>query len=265
VYSIVAYLVLFGFLAGLSIRFAAYLGRAESTTATDRIPCEINRLCAPLRAPGQADVIFYPAFYGSDATAWCLGLVGVSGAVLGWTAIVVLRRRKGEINQLRENYAGDLAVLGSEDPMPERREVVLRQAWWWQRLARLPARIDALLGGFAVMVLDDGGAIRPSEWAYDKRVAGVISGAGSLRPGIVLDRRHDGTPRAAIALIGKAFCKVDARVSPIEVGDMLTTSATPGHAMKADDSTRAFGAVIGKALGGLAVGQGMIPVLIALQ
>ena len=43
-----------------------------------------------------------------------------------------------------------------------------------------------------------------------------------------------------------------------------STSATPGHAMKAVDQNRAFGAVIGKALRAQAA-DGLIPVLIALQ
>ena len=47
--------------------------------------------------------------------------------------------------------------------------------------------------------------------------------------------------------------------------DLLTTSASPGHAMKASEPLRAFGAVIGKALRPLAEGQGLIPILIALQ
>jgi hypothetical protein len=35
--------------------------------------------------------------------------------------------------------------------------------------------------------------------------------------------------------------------------------------MKADNLIRAFGAVIGKALGSIEVGVGMIPVLVSLQ
>ena len=58
---------------------------------------------------------------------------------------------------------------------------------------------------------------------------------------------------------------MDAGSSSIEVGDLLTTSPTPGHAMKAEDPLRAFGAVIGKALRPWKEGTGMIPVLIALQ
>lgn len=65
--------------------------------------------------------------------------------------------------------------------------------------------------------------------------------------------------------MGKVYCKVDARNSSIEMGDLLTTSSTQGYAMKAEDPMKAFGAVIGKALGPIKEGLGMIPVLDALQ
>jgi hypothetical protein len=115
-----------------------------------------------------------------------------------------------------------------------------------------------------VVVIDSGGALRESMHAYDKKVAGVVSGAGEYKPSIVLDRsaRSDRVP---VALVGKVYCKVDAQFCPIEVGDLLTTSPTPGHAMKADDPRKAFGAIIGKALRPVAEGQGLVPILVALQ
>lgn len=116
-----------------------------------------------------------------------------------------------------------------------------------------------------VMVLGNEGALSESHQAYDKRVAGVISGAGDYKPGIVLDKRQTSGNRQPIALLGKVFCKVDAQFGPIEVGDLLTTSPTPGHAMKTSDPFKAFGAVIGKALRPLKEGQSLIPILIALQ
>lgn len=116
-----------------------------------------------------------------------------------------------------------------------------------------------------VMVLDDDGNLCSSSHAYDKRVAGVISGAGNYRPGIVLDRQPGESTRQPIALMGKVFCKVDARHGPITVGDLLTTSPTPGHAMKALDPIQAFGAVLGKALKPLTDGVGLIPILVSLQ
>jgi len=129
-----------------------------------------------------------------------------------------------------------------------------------------------------VMVLNDGGNLEPSCQEYDKKVAGVISGAGGYKPGIVLDQHkpeehpkehqqseEDNIRRIPVALMGKVYCKVDATLSPIEVGDLLTTSPTEGHAMKASDPIKAFGTVIGKALKPLREGKGMILVLVAFQ
>ena len=116
-----------------------------------------------------------------------------------------------------------------------------------------------------VMVLGDEGTLTPSQQAYDKRAAGVLSGAGDYKPGIVLDKQSSTHNRQPIALLGKVYCKVDASHAAIAIGDLLTTSPTPGHAMRADDPSRAFGSVIGKALRPLRDGLGLIPVLIALQ
>jgi hypothetical protein len=93
----------------------------------------------------------------------------------------------------------------------------------------------------------------------------VLSGAGGCRPGIVLGKQPSQDKRLPLALTGKVYCKVDAQYAPIGVGDLLTTSPTSGHAMKAEDPLKAFGAVIGKALRPLTEGQGLIPILIALQ
>jgi hypothetical protein len=127
------------------------------------------------------------------------------------------------------------------------------------------ARDSDLLEPGTVVVIDEGGALRESRDAYDKKVAGVISGGGDYRHGILLDNRSESDGRVPVALVGKAYCKVDARHSPIEVGDLLTTSGTPGHAMKAADPLKAFGSVIGKALRAVKEGQTLIPILIALQ
>jgi hypothetical protein len=116
-----------------------------------------------------------------------------------------------------------------------------------------------------VMVLDRSGVLRPSHSDYDRMVVGVVSGAGNFKPGIILGKYETGAPRMPIALMGKVYCKADASRSPIEVGDLVTTSDTPGHAMKANDPVRAFGCVIGKALQPLATGRGLIAILIAMQ
>ena len=116
-----------------------------------------------------------------------------------------------------------------------------------------------------VMVLGRNGHLEPSKGSYDKRVVGVISGAGAYRPALILDKQDTDEVRSPIAVMGKVYCLVTAESGPIEVGDLLTTSDLPGHAMKADDTERAFGAVIGKALAARGDGTGLLPVLVALQ
>jgi hypothetical protein len=114
-------------------------------------------------------------------------------------------------------------------------------------------------------VIADDETLRQSTEPYDPRVAGVVSGASHRKHGLLLGGGKPASNRLPLALTGTVFCKVDAESRPIEVGDLLTTSQAPGHAMKAADRERAFGAVLGKALQRLPEGFGMIPILIALQ
>jgi hypothetical protein len=57
----------------------------------------------------------------------------------------------------------------------------------------------------------------------------VVAGAGSYRPGVILDRDPGkGAARAPISIMGKVSVRADAATAPIRVGDLLTTSAVPG-------------------------------------
>jgi hypothetical protein len=123
----------------------------------------------------------------------------------------------------------------------------------------------AVVSAGTVVVFDEDGALRASAEPYDKRVAGVVSGAGDYKPGLILDRHDSPAARVPVALLGTVYCDVDADADPIEVGDPLTTSSRPGHAMRATDPAKAFGAVLGKALRSLDSGQGQLPVLVALR
>lgn len=127
------------------------------------------------------------------------------------------------------------------------------------------ADADSIEPGTVMVLGKEGGVLDQSRSAYDKRVVGVVSGAGDYRPGIILDKQSTENNRRPIALLGKVYCRVDAQYGRIEVGDLLTTSPSLGHAMKAADHIKAFGAIIGKALRPLNEGQGLIPILIALQ
>ncbi|MEL6678541.1 MAG: hypothetical protein AAFQ51_07535, partial [Pseudomonadota bacterium] len=116
-----------------------------------------------------------------------------------------------------------------------------------------------------VMVLGEDAVLKPCARAFDKSAVGVVSGAGEYKPGIVLDRQDDMTNRRPIALVGKVYVKVTNANGPIAIGDLLTTSAVEGHAMRADNPLDAFGAVVGKALAPFDEATGMIPMVVALQ
>ena len=93
-------------------------------------------------------------------------------------------------------------------------------------------------------------------------VAGVVAGAGRFRPAIILDGALTDASGVAVALVGKASFKVDATYGAVGVGDLLTTSATPGYAMRVASRTCAIGAIVGTALQALPSGMGLIPVLV---
>ncbi len=124
-----------------------------------------------------------------------------------------------------------------------------------------------LLPGTVVSIdPEKAGQLRIAQHAYDKKVAGIISGAGDIQPGMVMGQ--EGTIASGqhpVALTGRVYCRVDADYGAIRPGDLLTTSDTPGHAMRASDNNKAQGAIIGKAMTALEEGQGLVLVLVSLQ
>jgi len=119
----------------------------------------------------------------------------------------------------------------------------------------------------SVVIIDEDapGHLKLSAQPYDTKVAGVVSGANGVQPGIRMRQAGvlDGTEN--IALTGRVYVRADAGSGPIRVGDLLTTSSTPGHAMRVTDGARAQGAILGKAMSSLAAGRGMVLVLVTLQ
>lgn len=121
-------------------------------------------------------------------------------------------------------------------------------------------------GMVVVIDADHPGQLRIAEHAYDPTVAGIISGANGLNPGLTM--KQIGTPADGahpVALSGRVYCWVDAGYGAVVPGDFLTTSDTPGHAMKVTDRDTAYGAVIGKAMTSLDSGRGLVLVLVNLQ
>ena len=125
---------------------------------------------------------------------------------------------------------------------------------------------EVLPGMVVAMNVDQPGALRVSDSTYDRTVAGIVSGAGGLSTGMIMGQQGsvaDG--KYPVALTGRVYCMVDADLAPVVPGDLLTTSATPGHAMKALDYGQAQGAIIGKAMTPLTSGKGLVLVLVTLQ
>jgi hypothetical protein len=119
----------------------------------------------------------------------------------------------------------------------------------------------------AVVIIDEqnAGQLKMSTQAYDTRVAGVVSGANGIKPGISLHQEGAMEGGENVALSGRVYVQADATLGGIKPGDLLTTSGTPGHAMKVQDHGKAQGAILGKAMSGLKEGRGMVLMLVTLQ
>jgi len=143
-------------------------------------------------------------------------------------------------------------------------DIVLRNADFAEDFNIAAAEKLTAKAGDVMVLCDDGTLARCTE-AYDTKVVGVISGAGGYQPGIIMDKRDASGDRLPIALVGKVYCAVDAAHGSVAIGDLLTTSPTPGCAMRAGDKVRAVGAILGKALAAHNAGTGLIPVLVNLQ
>jgi hypothetical protein len=126
---------------------------------------------------------------------------------------------------------------------------------------------DASVPKGAVVVIDQEhpGRLKLATTPYDTHVAGIVSGANGINPGLALHQSGALEGGQNVALTGRVYALGDASLAPIRPGDLLTTSSVPGHAMRAVDHARAQGAIIGKAMTGLEHGQGMVLVLVSLQ
>jgi hypothetical protein len=120
-------------------------------------------------------------------------------------------------------------------------------------------------GDVLVISAESGSDALKSDEPYSTLVAGIYS----TKPGTVGRRQttdaKTSTTEVPMAMIGIVPTKVSAENGPIRRGDLLVTSSTLGYAMKGTDRTRMLGAVVGKALGNLDSGKGMIEVLVTLQ
>jgi hypothetical protein len=120
-------------------------------------------------------------------------------------------------------------------------------------------------GTVVIIDSENPGQLKSSTKAYDRKVAGVISGAGGINHGIRMGQDGVMDGENLVAMTGRVYVKCTAENGAIQAGDLLTTAGTGGHAMRADDPDRSFGAVIGKAMTPLDTGTGLVLVLVNLQ
>ncbi len=114
-----------------------------------------------------------------------------------------------------------------------------------------------------VLATDQNGHVDKSSDPYSTLVAGIYA----TKPGVIGRRESlgKGGDELPMAMVGIVPTKVSAENGAIRQGDLLVTSSTSGYAMKGTDRSRMLGAVIGKAMGSLDSGTGMIEVLVTLQ
>jgi hypothetical protein len=116
-----------------------------------------------------------------------------------------------------------------------------------------------------VLVLTEDGKqdVARSSKPYSTMVAGIYA----TKPGVIGRRQSlaKDIDELPMAMVGIVPTKVNAENGPIHRGDLLVSSATPGYAMKGTDRSHMLGAVIGKAMGSLDEGSGVIEVLVTLQ
>lgn len=124
----------------------------------------------------------------------------------------------------------------------------------------LPADADLEAGD--VLVIGRDGVLTRSTRPRQISVAGVYS----TKPGFVGGETIEvgQSTKVPLAVVGIVPVKVTIENGPIVPGDLLTSSSTPGYAMRAG-SRPVLGAVIGKALSGWRAGSGVIQMLAILQ
>ena len=116
-----------------------------------------------------------------------------------------------------------------------------------------------LPAGTVVVMADSGHkSVRESDKEYDKTVVGIVSDNPSIIAG-----RVDSKQKVVVAMMGVVSVNVNNTNGQIEKGDLLTTSASRGYAMKAVEFRP--GTIIGKALENLSGRKGKIKVLVNLQ
>ncbi len=209
------------------------------------------------------------------------GNLGASGPFTSWGPYLVVHGPNEEVAYLGGDGLGTAVRVGSYSPSVTNLQCYNAVSGYMN----LSCKTITITGGAdlaepfeisdssnelsegSVVVIDEQnpGRLKLSDRPYDTRVAGVLSGANGVSPGIQLRQQGILDHGKNVALTGRVFVRVDASNGLIKPGDLLTTSVTRGNAMKVTDHARAQGAILGKAITGLNEKNGMVLVLVTLQ
>lgn len=124
-------------------------------------------------------------------------------------------------------------------------------------------RTEYMPGDVLVIDAEHPDRFRKASEPYSHMVAGIYS----TKPGVTGRRQTTvkSSDELPMAMIGIVPTKVSTENGPVLPGDLLVASSTSGYAMKGTDKDKLTGAIIGKAMGHLEHGDGLIEVLVTLQ
>ncbi len=210
---------------------------------------------------------------GSDASLGGGGLI-VAGLTQSQNVSIdaneIMARDGGAASDLHLNREGGNIVIGDATAGSSRLVTPVLQITGGSDLSEMfnIGGNEKVEPGMVVVIdPENAGQLTPSTAAYDKKVAGIVSGAGNVATGMTMGQAGTiANGSYPVALTGRVYCWVDAAEHAIEPGDSLTTSATIGHAMKAINEQKMSGTVLGKAMTSLKKGErGLVLVLVNLQ
>ena len=248
-----------------------FVDSAQALFAIDAVSDE--PMFPTLNATNTSDGPVLWAVSNADVTPAGGGIIVLgseTGPNLGIDQNEIMARNNGQPVTLGLNAQGGNVIVGALSGGSSRLITPVLQITGGSDLSELfdvNATSKPLPGMVVSIDANNPGQLIPATEEYDRKVAGIISGAGGVATGMTMGQQGsvaDG--EFPVALTGRVYCLVDAAEQGIEPGDMLTSSSVPGHAMKATDLSRAQGAILGKAMSSLEKGQkGLVLVLVNLQ
>jgi hypothetical protein len=186
---------------------------------------------------------------GSTASSASAGVYGYATDINGWGGVF-------------RNLAGGLALFADGKAAVRTLDIIGGA----DIVEGFETGSQSLEPGTVVVIDEDHpGELRSSRVAYDHHVAGVVSGAGGIAPGLKLGQEGAMNGKTPVAMSGRVYVRCSAEKGAIHPGDLLTTACTAGCAMRARDAERSQGAVLGKAMSTLDHGTGLVLVLVNLQ